>query len=169
MAQTTRHAVPVRPSAGRMLGRGAAKRCAACGAGHLFTGWFRMAERCPSCAYHFEREEGFFLGAYVLNLAVAQGLVMLLAVVPTIVLRNANPDASLVPVIVGAVAGVLLAPLAFYPWSKTLWVAVELIMRGVDETEPADVPLSSAEVPVRGCEQVGQATPAHEAVPQVQG
>lgn len=74
---------------GRMLDRGALRRCAACGGGRLSTGWFRMAPTCPRCGYRFEREEGFFLGAYVMNLVIAQGLVMLLAVVPTIVLLNA--------------------------------------------------------------------------------
>ena len=56
----------------RMLLRGTAKRCALCGGGRLFSGWVRMAERCPSCGYRFEREEGFFLGAYVMNLVIAR-------------------------------------------------------------------------------------------------
>lgn len=122
----------------RMLLRGAAKRCPACGGGRLFTGWFRMADRCPTCAYRFEREEGFFLGAYVINLVIAQGLVILLAVVPAIVLFNANPDASLKPIVAGGVLGAVVAPFFFYPWSKTLWVAVELIMRPLHAPEPFD-------------------------------
>ena len=127
------------PTPARMLMRGAIKRCPNCGARGLFTNWFRMAERCPTCDYRFEREEGFFLGAYVMNLAIAQGLVMLLAVVPTIVLLNADADASLVPAMVGGLIGAVLAPLFFYPFSKTLWVAIELTLRPVDETEPSDV------------------------------
>ena len=97
-----------------------------------------MNDRCPTCGYRFEREEGFFLGAYVMNLVIAQGLVMLLAVVPTILLLNADADAGLRPVVVGGFAGAVLAPLFFYPWSKTLWVAIELIMRPLDEVEPGD-------------------------------
>ena len=126
------------PSPARMLLRGMAKRCPACGAGRLFRGWFTMADRCPGCGYHFEREEGFFLGAYVMNLVIAQGLVMLLAVVPTIVLLNADANASLPPVVVGGLLGAVAAPVFFYPWSKTLWVAIELILRPIGETEPAD-------------------------------
>jgi uncharacterized protein (DUF983 family) len=134
-----------------MLLRGAARRCAACGAGGLFTGWFRMAPRCPRCGYHFEREEGFFLGAYVMNLVFAQGLVMLLAVIPTIVLLNADPDASLLPVLVGGVLATVLAPIAFYPFSKTLWVAVELILRPRDEVEPGDLRRAASASPVSVC------------------
>ena len=47
------------PSPALMLRRGATKRGPACGARGLFSNWFRMAERCPGCDYHFEREEGF--------------------------------------------------------------------------------------------------------------
>ena len=63
---------------------------------------------------------------------------MLLAVIRTILLLNADPDASLRPVVVGGFVGAVLAPLFFYAWSKTLWVAIELIMRPVEETEPSD-------------------------------
>jgi uncharacterized protein (DUF983 family) len=125
-------------SPARMILRGAAKRCASCGQGHLFTGWFRMAPNCPACGYRFEREEGFFLGAYVMNLVIAQLLVVLLAIVPTIVLLARDPDAGLLPVFAGGVVGAVLAPLVFYPFSKTLWVAMELIMRPADAVEPAD-------------------------------
>ena len=100
-----------------------------------------MADRCPGCGYQFAREEGFFLGAYVMNLAIAQGLVMVLAVIPTIIMLNANPDASLVPVIAGGLIGAVLAPLFFYPYSRTLWVAIELTLRPRDEAEPSDVRL----------------------------
>ncbi|HUR23723.1 MAG TPA: DUF983 domain-containing protein [Acidimicrobiales bacterium] len=121
-----------------MVLRGAAKRCASCGQGRLFAGWFRMAPTCPGCGYRFEREEGFFLGAYVMNLVIAQLLVVLLAIVPAIVLLAGDPDAGLLPVFAGGVAGAVLAPLVFYPFSKTLWVAFELIMRPADAVEPAD-------------------------------
>jgi uncharacterized protein (DUF983 family) len=111
-----------------------------CGGRKVFTGWFRMADRCPSCGYQFEREEGFFLGAYVMNLATAQILVMLLAVIPTIL--NSNPDASLWPVVISGVVGAVVAPSVFYPYSKTLWVAIELTLRPADEMEPSDVRLA---------------------------
>lgn len=134
------------PSAGRMLCGGVMKRCPACGAGRLFSRWFRMADRCPGCGYQFAREEGFFLGAYVMNLVITQALVMVLAVIPTIVMLNANPDASLLPVFLGGLVGAVLAPLFFYPYSKTLWVAIELTLRPIDEIEPSDVRLDRPSV-----------------------
>ena len=127
-----------KPSPARMLGRGLVKRCPLCGGRGLFTGWFRMKERCPRCGYLFEREEGFFLGAYVINLAVTQVLLLALAVVPLIVLLDSRPDQSLVPIVVGGLVAVLAGPVAFYPYSKTVWTAIDLILRPVDAHEPPD-------------------------------
>ncbi len=127
-----------KPSPARMLGRGLVKRCPLCGGRGLFTGWFRMKERCPRCGYLFEREEGFFLGAYVINLAITQGLLLALAVVPLIVLLDSRPDQSLVPIVVGGLVAVLAGPVAFYPYSKTVWTAIDLILRPVDAHEPPD-------------------------------
>ena len=121
-----------------MLGRGLLKRCAVCGSGKLFTRWFRMKERCPRCGYRFEREEGFFLGAYVINLAFAQGMVILLAVVPLIVRLADDPDASILPFAVGGFLGAVVGPMIFYPWSKTVWTAFDLILRPVAAREPTD-------------------------------
>lgn len=121
-----------------MLARGLARRCPLCGCGGLFEGWFRMVERCPGCGHRFEREEGFFLGAYVINLAVAQGLVIVLAVVPTIVLLARRPGTDVTPFVAGGVAGAVLGPVLFYPFSKTVWTAFDLMLRPPEASEPTD-------------------------------
>ena len=121
-----------------MLARGLLKRCPICGTGNLFTRWFRMKERCPGCQYLFEREEGFFLGAYVINLAIAQGLVILLAIVPLIIRMASDPDASIMPFVLGGLIGAVAAPMFFYPWSKTIWTAFDLMLRPPTATEPTD-------------------------------
>jgi len=97
-----------------------------------------MAERCPGCGWRFEREEGFFLGAYVINLAIAQGLVILLAVVPLIVVKAGNPDAAIWPFAAGGLVGAVVAPMVFYPWSKTIWTAFDLMLRPAAAREPTD-------------------------------
>lgn len=127
-----------RPTPGRMLARGVAKRCPLCGSGRLFTRWFRMRDRCPGCRYRFEREEGFFLGAYVVNLAITEGLLVLFAIVPSIVLFAADPKRSMRPLILSGLIAAVLGPVAFYPFSKTLWTAIELIFRPADAGEPTD-------------------------------
>jgi len=98
-----------------------------------------MVDRCPRCHHRFEREEGFFLGAYVVNLVVAQGLVILFAVVPCIVLLARNPDTGIVPFLVGGVLGAVLGPVVFYPFSKTVWTAFDLMLRPAEAREPGDL------------------------------
>ena len=121
-----------------MLARGLLRRCPRCGSGRLFSTWFRIRERCPTCEYRFAREEGFWLGAYVINLAVTEGLLVLFGVVPAIALLAANPEASVLPVMVAGLVAAVLGPLAFHPFSRTVWVAVELIMRPASAREPGD-------------------------------
>jgi len=126
------------PTPGRMLRRGFTKRCPACGSGHLFDGWFRMKDRCPGCDYRFEREEGFFLGAYTINLAIAEGLLLVLAIVPLIVLLDAKPEMSVWPIAAIGLVAAIVAPLVFYPFSRTIWSAIDLVLRPPGRPEPAD-------------------------------
>ena len=97
-----------------------------------------MRDRCPGCGYRFEREEGFFLGAYVVTLAITEGLLLLCAVLPCIFFLAANPDADLLPIVVSGLVAAVLAPLIFYPFSRTLWSAIDLILRPVHAAEPTD-------------------------------
>jgi len=65
----------VKPSIGTMVKRGMVRHCPHCGSGGLFAHWFRMVERCPRCGIKFEREEGFYLGAFLINFAIGEGLI----------------------------------------------------------------------------------------------
>ena len=120
-----------------MLGRALLRRCPRCGGRPLFTRWFGMVERCPGCHFRFDRraEEGAFLGAYVLNLAVTEGA--LAAVLFGLIIVRANTDAGgpLWPVfLLGGLVAVVL-PVAFYPFSRTLWLAIDLAARPPGEDE----------------------------------
>ena len=97
-----------------------------------------MAERCPRCGMRFEREEGFFLGAYVVNFGVTEGLLLVLLMTYVLVQANAADGVPVLPVVLAAVAAAVLMPLAFYPLSRTIWVAVELVMRPLETDEEAD-------------------------------
>jgi uncharacterized protein (DUF983 family) len=97
-----------------MLVRGATRRCGVCGIGNLFTGWFRMRERCPRCGYVFAREDGFSLGAILMNFAVTELLLAVFGIVPLIAVLAANPDANIAPVVLGGVLAVVAGPFLFY-------------------------------------------------------
>jgi hypothetical protein len=85
----------------------------------------------------FEREEGFFLGAYVMNYAAASALVAIVLAVIIAVEAN-DPGTNLVPIIaVGGVVALVLPPLG-YPFSRTLWTAILLVMKPLEDKEVAE-------------------------------
>ena len=136
---TTTTGLPHTPTTTRrLLRRGALKRCAACGSGGLFTGWFRMRDRCPRCGYVFAREDGFALGAMLMNFAVTELLLAVFGIVPLIAVLAADPAADVWPVVGAAAAVVVLGPIGFYPFARTLWVALELALRPAAVAEPLD-------------------------------
>ena len=130
MADITNHGPGPGPGPGRMLARGIVKHCPRCGQGHLFRRWFRMIDKCPRCDYLYDREEGFWLGAFVVNFAVAEGSLGIL-IVAFIIKEAAAQDTGGVAIAPWVIAGVVLAivnPLLFYPFSKTIWTAIDLIL-----------------------------------------
>jgi uncharacterized protein (DUF983 family) len=120
---------------GSLLRRGARKRCAVCGGGRLFSGWFRMAERCPTCAVRFSREEGFFTGAVFVNFALTE--VVMFGWIAGVLIAT-QPDLDVGLLIGGCVAVAVIMPVVVYPWSKTLWFAIHLAMQPLDPDEEAD-------------------------------
>jgi uncharacterized protein (DUF983 family) len=117
-----------------MLLRGALRRCPRCGSGGVFTTWFRLGERCPRCGLRLERENDFFLGGYVINLAVTEGL-LALALLAYVLRLDAEPGTSLVPVLVAGVIISVVLPVLFYPFSRTIWMAIDLAMRPVSRED----------------------------------
>lgn len=127
---------PRRPrSNGRMLLRGLVKRCPVCGQGHLFRRWFSMLPRCPRCGLRFERIEGHWSGDLGINTIVSFGALFLTLLVGFAV---TYPDVPGVALFLAAVGVALVVPLVFFPFSKTLWLAIDLVMRPLepDEVEP---------------------------------
>lgn len=123
----------------RVLARGLARRCPVCGQGGLFTRWFTLAERCPRCALRFERIEGHWLGALGLNTIVSFSILLVVVVVGLVL---SHPEYAMAPLVVAAAATAVLVPLAFYPSSKTMWTAIDILMRPLhageaNETAPA--------------------------------
>ena len=96
-----------------------------------------MVERCPSCRLRFERESDFFLGAYVVNFAITEGL-LAMALFVFAVRLNADPDTPWLPVVVAGVLVAIGAPILFFPFSRTIWAAIDLAMRPVP-LEDSDV------------------------------
>jgi uncharacterized protein (DUF983 family) len=102
------------------LGRAIRLRCPRCGATPLFRGWFRMAEACALCGLRFERAQGYFVGAIYVN----YGVTTLIAVGGFFVLWGVLGLSTRAQLLV-LVPIVLVFPLWFFRYSRSLWLAVE--------------------------------------------
>lgn len=83
-----------------------------------------MKMRCPRCDLDLQREQGYYVGAMTVNIGVAE-LVTALALVVAIIFTW--PSLPVVPLIVGGVALNIALPILFYPFSKTIWLAFDLM------------------------------------------
>jgi uncharacterized protein (DUF983 family) len=120
-----------------MLRRGLVKRCPRCGEGHLFRTYWSIRDRCPRCGLRFVREEGYFTGVYLLNFTLV--LTVLFAMVMGFaVWRSGNPDGSVVGFLVAGVAVAVLVPILGYPFARTTWIALDLIMTPMELEEILD-------------------------------
>jgi uncharacterized protein (DUF983 family) len=111
---------------GALLGRGLRRLCPVCGIGRPFVGWFHMTADCPHCGHHYEREEGYWLSAAIVNMAVTEVLFGIVLVSGVVASWPRVPWGLLL--VVGAVMNVVI-PTAFYPLSKTIWVAIDTFFR----------------------------------------
>jgi uncharacterized protein (DUF983 family) len=105
--------------------RGARKRCPRCADRGTFRSWFAMRTACRRCEWRFEKEEGGYLGAMVLNYLAGIGawiVVLVIGLVLTV------PEVPVLSLTIVSVAVLVLVPLAFYPRSKTIWAAVEYLV-----------------------------------------
>jgi uncharacterized protein (DUF983 family) len=106
-----------------MLWRGARRRCPRCESDSLFRRWTEMVEECPRCGLAFESEEGYWLGAIIINTLLSGSIIALLI---ALVVSLTWPDIPVLPmIVVGLPLGIAL-PIVLYPISKTLWVAVDV-------------------------------------------
>jgi uncharacterized protein (DUF983 family) len=102
-------------------------RCPNCGEGKAFVSWLRMRDRCPVCGLGFQRgEEGYAVGAYMFNM-IASELVFAAAFVVAIVATWPSPPWEALTWV--AAIGMVVAPILFYPVTKTLFLAFDLFFR----------------------------------------
>ena len=110
-----------------MLRRAALLQCAWCGNRPGFLrGWFHRYETCQHCGLSVQRgEDGFELGAATVNVMVTLAALIVAGGIP-ILITYPHVDAGLLITVLGIVAVVL--PIVLYPFSFTIWFAVELLM-----------------------------------------
>jgi uncharacterized protein (DUF983 family) len=117
-------------------------RCPFCGRKKMFYMWVKSFERCANCGLLFDRgEPDYYIGAYTINLIVAELIVVAAMLV---VIFATWPEVPWEVMPWGLAVLAILGPLVTYPFSKSLWLGLDLLFR---PAEPKDF-LSSS--PARG-------------------
>ena len=110
-----------------LLARALRLRCPNCGRGRVMASWFRLRPRCQSCGLQLERgEHDYFLGAILFNLIIAELLYALLLVVLLLWMWPVVPWGLLET---GGIALMVLFPILLFPFSKAIWLALDLMVR----------------------------------------
>ena len=84
--------------------------------------------------------EGFELGAATINAMLTFGI---LVVVSAISVISTYPDVAVAPLIISLGAAAVIMPIVFYPFTYTIWFAVELLM---EPPSPAEIAAAAERV-----------------------
>lgn len=106
-----------------LLMRAITRRCPQCGSRGIFRNYLSLKDQCPRCEYTFEREEGYFLGAYAVNLLVAEFITIALLVYFLI-----DTDYGWVTLEFIFIPMAIILPILFFPFSRTLWMTIDLMV-----------------------------------------
>jgi uncharacterized protein (DUF983 family) len=95
-----------------------------------------MVPDCPRCGLHFEREAGYWAGALAVNLILVGGV---FAITFVVVLALTIPNIPVVPLLAILVPLMVIGPIFAYPFSKTMWVAIDrAFLQRLDANEAQD-------------------------------
>jgi uncharacterized protein (DUF983 family) len=110
------------------LARALLVRCPVCGSRGIFASWFRMKPHCPRCNLALDRHESedYFLGGMMLNIVLAE-LAFVTGMVIWLIASWPDPPWTLIEWV--GIPFMVIAPIVFYPLSKTIWLAFDLAFR----------------------------------------
>ncbi len=91
-----------------------------------------MVERCPRCGLKLERIEGHWTGALGINTIVVSGAMLLTVFIGVFATW---PEPQFLPMVVIGLAIAVVGPFVFFPFSKTIWLAIDVAIRPVEADE----------------------------------
>ncbi len=116
----------------KLFTRAMTRRCPQCGSRDFFEGWFTMRTRCGTCGLRTDRVVGHWIGAVGVNTIVSFGLLAITLVAAFIL---TYPELPIPPLLALGFAVAIFVPILFWPFSQTLWTAVDLAMRPAERSE----------------------------------
>lgn len=115
-----------RPRISSLLRRCAILRCPACGLASIFQTPFQVRHHCTSCRALFQREDGFFVGAIMINVVTTEvvGLLFYFACLLLIGYSDRLVLFTFLPL-------TLSFPVAFYHHSWSMWLSGDYLVEGL--------------------------------------
>ena len=104
--------------------------CPACGESSIIQKPFHVKHHCTYCRALFKREEGFFVGAILMNVVTSE-LIILFVCFIALLLFGAKYENVLWVLFVVA----LLFPVAFFHHSWSLWLAFDYLVESLPKYE----------------------------------
>jgi uncharacterized protein (DUF983 family) len=118
--------------------RGLRRRCPYCGGGSLFTSWLKVRRSCPRCGLLLDRgASDYFIGGYAVNFIVSE---VLLAAFLTLGVAGSWPDVPWRFIQYGGIALMVVVPLVFFPYSRTIWLAIDLVFQPAEAEDFTESP-----------------------------
>lgn len=105
------------------LVRGISGRCPICGGRGIFAGIADLQESCPTCRFSFVREEGYWVGAMIVIMAlvlISFGTWFVGGMLLT------WPDVPWTGLLIGGLVINGAVPFVLYGWSKAIWVGLDV-------------------------------------------
>lgn len=136
------------PTFATMLWRGLRRRCPWCGSRRSFIRhWLSKHERCQTCGIRWRREPGMEFGALMVNTIVTFGA---LAVAMTVGFIVTYPDISVAPLIGICALIAVVVPLVIYPFTFTVWLAVDVASHRPEQPELLEAAQHAARMSTTG-------------------
>src|SRR5918912_1497605 len=109
----------------RTLFRSLRLRCPVCGKSAIVQRPFKIKHHCPVCDALFMREEGFFVGAILINVVTTEAMILALYLISLVV--GFNYQVVLTILFIAAVA----FPILFYHHSWSIWLGFDHLVEGL--------------------------------------
>lgn len=119
----------------RSLARALLARCPVCGSKGIWQSFGQTVDHCPRCGYRYDREEGYWVGALIVNMAFVLVLFFAVFVGGMVVTW---PDVPWTGLLVATVLTMGLGPVVLYRQSKTVWVWLDQRVHPYDPEERQD-------------------------------
>ena len=93
----------------------------------MLHGWFKLHPSCRRCGLLFDRgAHDYFIGAYLVNLIASE---LIFAIGLGVWLLNTWPNIPWDTLQWAAITIMIIAPVVTYPFTKSTWLAVDLVFQ----------------------------------------